>query len=129
MQLNPYLSFNGQCEAAFKFYQQCLGGEIVAMMTYAGSPMAEQTPPEWHNKILHARLVVGDKVLMGSDAPPDRYEAAERLLGDASASTTRPRRNASSAPCRKTGRCRCRSSRPSGPSALACSSINSAYRG
>jgi PhnB protein len=29
MQLNPYLSFNGQCEAAFKFYEQCLGGKIV----------------------------------------------------------------------------------------------------
>jgi PhnB protein len=24
---------------------------------------------------MHARLVVGDKVLMGSDAPPDRYDA------------------------------------------------------
>ncbi|MEM9908685.1 MAG: VOC family protein, partial [Cyanobacteria bacterium P01_D01_bin.44] len=36
MQLNPYLSFNGQCEAAFKFYEQCLGGKIEAMMPYAG---------------------------------------------------------------------------------------------
>ena len=27
MQLNPYLSFNGQCEAAFKFYERCLGEE------------------------------------------------------------------------------------------------------
>ena len=26
MQLNPYLTFNGQCEAAFKFYEKCLGG-------------------------------------------------------------------------------------------------------
>ena len=31
MQLNPYLHFNGQCEAAFKFYEQCLGGKIEAM--------------------------------------------------------------------------------------------------
>jgi PhnB protein len=77
MQLNPYLSFNGQCETAFKFYQRCLGGEIVAMFTYAGSPMAEQTPAEWQNKIMHARLVVDDKVLMGSDAPPDRYDGTK----------------------------------------------------
>jgi PhnB protein len=77
MQLNPYLSFNGQCETAFKFYQRCLGGEIVAMMTYAGSPMAEQTPPEWQNKVMHARLVVDDKVLMGSDAPPDHYDGTK----------------------------------------------------
>ena len=51
MQLNPYLSFNGQCEAAFKFYEQCLGGKIVTMMTFGGSPMEGQTPPEWCNKI------------------------------------------------------------------------------
>ena len=74
MELNPYLCFNGQCEAAFKFYEQCLGGKIVAMMTYQDSPMQEQTPSEWRNKIMHARLMVGDKMLMGSDAPPDRYE-------------------------------------------------------
>ena len=74
MQLNPYLSFNGQCEAAFKFYEQCLGGKIEMMMTYGETPMAQQTPPELRNKIAHARLTVGDKVLMGSDAPPERYE-------------------------------------------------------
>ena len=74
MKLNPYLTFNGQCEAAFKFYEQCLGGKIVAMVTHAGTPAEEQVPAEWRNKILHARLIVGDEVLMGSDAPPDRYE-------------------------------------------------------
>ncbi len=74
MQLNPYLTFNGQCEAAFKFYEKVLGGKIVAMLTHEGSPMAERTPKEWLNKIMHARLVVGDNVIMGSDAPSDRYE-------------------------------------------------------
>jgi PhnB protein len=74
MQLNPYLTFNGQCEAAFKFYEECLGGKIVAMVTHAGTPAEEHVPTEWRNKILHARLIVGDEVLMGSDAPPDRYE-------------------------------------------------------
>ena len=38
MQLNPYLGFNGQCEAAFKFYERCLDGKIVAMMTYGETP-------------------------------------------------------------------------------------------
>ena len=33
MKLNPYLLFNGQYEAAFKFYEKCLGGKIEAMMT------------------------------------------------------------------------------------------------
>jgi len=75
MRLNPYLNFNGQCEAAFKFYERCLGGKIEAMLTHAGTPVEEHVPAEWRNKILHARLIVGDDVLMGSDAPPNRYEA------------------------------------------------------
>ena len=44
MQLNPYLLFNGQCEAAFKFYEKCLGGKIVAKVTHGESPMAKDTP-------------------------------------------------------------------------------------
>jgi PhnB protein len=74
MQLNPYLTFNGKCEAAFKFYEQCLRGKIEIMMTHGDSPMAQQVPSEWRNKIIHARLTVGDNALMGSDAPPERYE-------------------------------------------------------
>ena len=74
MQLNPYLTFNGRCEAAFRYYEKILGGKIVAMIPHEGTPAAEHVPPEWRKKIIHARLVVGDKLLMGSDAPPDRYE-------------------------------------------------------
>jgi PhnB protein len=75
MQLNPYLLFNGQCAAAFKFYENCLGGKIEVMMPHAGTPAESQVPANWRDKIIHARIVVGDKVLMGSDAPHDRYEA------------------------------------------------------
>ena len=74
MRLNPYLNFNGQCEAAFKFYERVLGGKIEAMITFAGTPAEEHAPPELRNKILHARLIVGGDALMGSDAPPDRHE-------------------------------------------------------
>ena len=74
MQLNPYLFFNGQCEAAFKFYERCLGGKIDAMMPHAGTPAEEHAPPEWRDKILHARLVVNGEALMGSDAPPGHYQ-------------------------------------------------------
>jgi PhnB protein len=73
MQLNAYLVFNGQCEAAFKFYEKVLGGKITGMFTHAGTPAAETVPPEWLSKIMHVTLKVGDSVLMGSDAPPDRY--------------------------------------------------------
>jgi PhnB protein len=74
MQLNPYLSFNGQCEAAFRFYERVLGGKIVMMFTYGEAPEAEHASPDWHGKIMHARLTLGDKALMGSDAPRDRFE-------------------------------------------------------
>jgi PhnB protein len=73
MQLNPYLHFNGQCEAAFKFYEKSLGGKIEAMFSHEGTPAADQVSAEWRHKILHARLLVGGQVLMGMDAPPDRY--------------------------------------------------------
>ena len=74
MEVSPYLNFNGQCEAAFKFYEKCLGGKIEMMMTHAQSPMADQTPANWRDKIMHVRMKVGDRVLMGSDAPPEHYQ-------------------------------------------------------
>lgn len=73
MQLNPYLTFNGQCEEAFKFYEKCLGGKIVMMLTYGDSPLAEHTPPERRKHILHTSLIAGDQTLAGADAPPERY--------------------------------------------------------
>ena len=73
MQLNPYLLFNGNCEVAFKFYEKVLGGKIISMMTHAGTPMEAKTPPEWREKIIHARMTVGDWVMMASDAPPVHY--------------------------------------------------------
>jgi len=74
MRLNPYLSFNGDCETAFKFYEQCLGAKIEFLLTLGNSPMAKDAPPEQHGKILHGRLTVGGQTVMGSDAPPQRYE-------------------------------------------------------
>jgi PhnB protein len=77
MKANPYLLFDGRCEAAFKYYAECLGGKIEMMMTHADSPMPQQVSPEWRNKIMHARLVFGDNVLMGSDAPPERFDGVK----------------------------------------------------
>jgi PhnB protein len=74
MQVNSYLLFNGQCENAFKFYAQGLGGKIEAMIPHEGTPAADGVPAEWRDKILHARLTIGDQVLMGSDAPPARFQ-------------------------------------------------------
>jgi PhnB protein len=74
MQSNTYLFFDGECEAAFKFYEQCLGGKIDAMMTYGDAPMSEEFPSEQRDRIMHANLTVGGMVLMGSDTPPDSFK-------------------------------------------------------
>ncbi|HSF74092.1 MAG TPA: VOC family protein [Microcoleus sp.] len=74
MQSNIYLFFDGECEAAFKFYEQCLGGKIDEMMTYGDAPMSEEIPSEQRDRIMHANLTVGAMVLMGSDTPPDGFQ-------------------------------------------------------
>ena len=75
MQINPYLSFRGDCEAAFRFYEQCLGGRVGAIFRYRGSPLAGDVPDDWADKVMHGSLAVGSLVLMGGDVAPDRYEA------------------------------------------------------
>jgi PhnB protein len=74
MKVNPHLTFAGQCESAFKFYERCIGGTIVTMLTWRDSPIAEQAPPEWRDRILHATLTVGETVLTGADVVPEQYE-------------------------------------------------------
>ena len=74
MQLYPYLSFDGQCEAAFALYQQCLGGKIEFMAPYESRPAEFPVPTEWAKKIMHATLRVGSCLLQGADAMPGRYQ-------------------------------------------------------
>jgi len=74
MQSNPYLNFNGQCEAAFQFYEQLLGGKITFMQTWGDSPACEQMPAEAQGFIMHATLDLGESTLMGADSPPGSYE-------------------------------------------------------
>ena len=74
MQVNPYLNFNGDCEAAFRFYAESLGGTIDAMMPHEGTAAEAHIPAEWRKKIVHASMRVGGAIVMGSDVPADRYE-------------------------------------------------------
>src|SRR5437879_3769112 len=74
MQVNTYLTFNGNCAAALKFYERCIGGKIQAMMTHGESPMAQNVAPELRDKVIHAIIAIGDQVVMASDAPPQMYE-------------------------------------------------------
>jgi PhnB protein len=76
MEVNPSISlnFDGRCEEAFKFYEQCLGGKITFTLSWGDSPMAKEASPEWAGKILHASFSLGDIVLTGCDVPPQQYQ-------------------------------------------------------
>jgi PhnB protein len=74
MEMNPYVNFNGQCEAAFRFYEQCLGGTIKGIFRYAGTSMAEQVPPDWQSKVMHGSVMIGGQLLLGADLAPEQYE-------------------------------------------------------
>jgi len=66
----PYLSFNGNCAEAVRFYERVLDGKLELLMSGAQSPMAAQMPKEFASRILHARLVLpGGGVLYAGDAP------------------------------------------------------------
>ena len=67
-QLDMYLTFNGNCADAMRFYERTLGGKLAMLMTHAESPMAAQTSPGSADRIMHARLVIDGRILMASDS-------------------------------------------------------------
>ncbi len=74
IELTSSLRFAGDCEAAFKVYARCFGGEIAFLLRWCESPMAADAPAGWGDKILYARLTVGRGELLGADLPPDQYQ-------------------------------------------------------
>lgn len=42
---------------------------------YGETPAAGETAREFHQKIIHARIAIGENIIMASDAPPDRFTA------------------------------------------------------
>jgi PhnB protein len=75
--MNAYLSFNSQCEEAFRFYEKCLGGKITMMMKYGESPMAEQTPAGQRENVMHVTFQLGSDILNGADSPPEHYRTPQ----------------------------------------------------
>ena len=71
--LNPYLFYNGNCEAAFKYYEKVLGGKIEFLMRADEGPADMKPSPGHEKKIMHARMSIGAQLLMASDAPPDHF--------------------------------------------------------
>jgi PhnB protein len=67
--LDAYLTFDGNCAEAMRFYERTLRGTLETLMTHAESPLADQTPPGSRARILHARLGIDGRQLMASDSP------------------------------------------------------------
>lgn len=68
-QFTPYLTFDGQCADAMKFYQRTLGGEL-QVHRMGESPMAGDLPAQYHDRLMHASLTLDGGVLMASDTMP-----------------------------------------------------------
>lgn len=77
MQMSPYLSFKGDCEAALTLYAQCFGGTVGELFRYGGSPMAGDVPSDWSGKVMHGSATICGQVLMGADMTPNQYEAPQ----------------------------------------------------
>jgi PhnB protein len=92
MKLHTYLNYPGNCEQAFRFYEEHLGGTIVMMARHGQQPSTSKIPLDFKDAVLHARINLGDTVLMGADIPgaqpmrsaylsllPDSINEAERI--------------------------------------------------
>ena len=69
MRTDIYLNYDGTCAAAFRFYEAHLGGQVTLLSTHAEGPPNARLPDAWRDKVLHARLQLGNAVLMGADIP------------------------------------------------------------
>ena len=68
MRLDPYVNYRGNCEQAFRFYEQHLGGRITGIARH-GDMSNPNIGADWKDKILHARIEIATTVLMGADIP------------------------------------------------------------
>lgn len=65
MKLTPYIHFAGNAEEALNFYKEVLNGEVVMLSRYGDSPVPADE--DYKQKIIHARLVFGENMIMISD--------------------------------------------------------------
>jgi PhnB protein len=74
MQLHTYLNYGGNCEQAFLFYEQHLGGKVTMLMRHGEQPNLDNVPKGWAHAVLHAPSHLGGTELLGADIPPDRFQ-------------------------------------------------------
>jgi uncharacterized glyoxalase superfamily protein PhnB len=96
------------------------------MMRHGQHPDTGKIPLELKEAVLHARINIGDTVLMGADIP-GAQPMRSAYLSLSPTAQTRP--SASTLSCLTEVRSSCQWRRPSLLSALRCSGINSARHG
>ena len=74
MRLNTFLNFGGNCEEAFRFYEQHLGGKITMLMRRGEMPNQADSWPGSEQSIQYAIMDIAETQLMGSDVPPQRFQ-------------------------------------------------------
>ena len=74
MKLTTYLNYGGNCAEAFRFYEQHLGAKIQMLMTYGQAPDQSQVPGDQKDRVMHARITIGDGDVMGADVPAERFQ-------------------------------------------------------
>jgi len=74
MKLHTFLNYGGNCREAFNFYQQHLGGTIIAMMTQRENPEPGSVSPESGDSILYARMRIGETEIMASDVSAKQFQ-------------------------------------------------------
>jgi len=67
MLVQPYLSFEGRCDEAVKFYQAAVGAEVQMLMRFKEAPDQSMMSPESADKVMHVSMRIGDSVVMASD--------------------------------------------------------------
>lgn len=76
--VNPYITFNGNCEEAFEYYKSIFGGEFEYLGRFKDMPSEDPIPEERGEKIMHVSLPISDEtVLMGSDSSPEYGQTCE----------------------------------------------------
>ena len=72
--VTPYLSFDGNCAEAMRFYERVLDGKLHALLTNAQTPVAKHVPPGNEDRIMHAYLTFDGAELMAGDALAGTYQ-------------------------------------------------------
>src|SRR6185312_14737992 len=88
MKLHTYLNYGGNCEQAFRFYEQHLGAKITMLMTHGEQPGVQNVPPDWRKAILYARMTLGGTEIMGSDVPPEHFQPMRSVYLSLTVSST-----------------------------------------